>query len=317
MASVVESITKLNITGNVIPNAWWTRITMQNGKPDCNAVVLLSEIVYWYRAKIVRDEASGCTISSEKRFKSDKLQRSYQSLADQFGFTKRQVQEAMYRLRDAGLITLELRTVNIGTGMPVSNVLFIEPNPEKIEQITYATDAVDANGNGDSCDSASGELSRYNVRPSHVSTCTPITPERETYTEITTEITTETESKSVRADAPPTAEQKLSSSPHHGTGEHKKQTATKGTRLPDDWTLPDQWRTFAIGLGLSPQAITREADIFADYWRSIPGAKAVKLDWFATWRNWIRKIATQPVNQDHRRRASPPDSVSRPRAFGE
>ena len=140
---------------------------------------------------------------------------------------------------------------------------------------------------------------------------------QQSITENTTEITTETESKSVRADAPPTAEQKLSSSPHHGTGEHKKQTATKGTRLPDDWTLPDQWRTFAIGQGLSPQAITREADIFADYWRSIPGAKAVKLDWFATWRNWIRKIATQPVNQDHRRRASPPDSVSRPRAFGE
>jgi hypothetical protein len=31
------------------------------------------------------------------------------------------------------------------------------------------------------------------------------------------------------------------------------------------------------------------ADEFRDYWISVPGSKGVKLDWLATWRNWIRR----------------------------
>jgi hypothetical protein len=30
-------------------------------------------------------------------------------------------------------------------------------------------------------------------------------------------------------------------------------------------------------------------EAFCDYWRSVPGAKGRKLDWEATWRNWMRK----------------------------
>lgn len=192
MTSVVDSITKLNITGNVIPSTWWTKITMPSGKPDCNAVVLLSEIIYWYRARVTRDETTGSVVRTDKRFKADKLQRSYQSLADQFGFTKRQVQEAMYRLRDAGLITLELRTINSDCGSAISNVLFIEPVPEEIERITYGNTDEDVAGRSDSTSDEKGELSHQNVTPSHVLTCDPIPLKRETYTETTnTETTTE------------------------------------------------------------------------------------------------------------------------------
>lgn len=35
-----------------------------------------------------------------------------------------------------------------------------------------------------------------------------------------------------------------------------------------------------------------EAATFADYWQALPGAKAVKLDWEKTWRNWIRRAAS-------------------------
>lgn len=194
MTSQVDAITSLNITGNVIPNTWWSRITMPNGKPDCNAVVILSEIVYWYRARIVRDESTGRVLRAEKRFKADKLQRTYQSFADQFGFTKRQVQEAMYRLRDAGLITLELRTLYVDGGVTVSNVLFIEPVAAKIEAITTISDEIHGCESGYTTHKPEVEVSRYNVQPSHVSACTPITLERETNTEITTETTTEIKS---------------------------------------------------------------------------------------------------------------------------
>src|SRR5205814_92454 len=29
---------------------------------------------------------------------------------------------------------------------------------------------------------------------------------------------------------------------------------------------------------------------FRDYWIALPGAKGLKADWPATWRNWIRRI---------------------------
>lgn len=63
----------------------------------------------------------------------------------------------------------------------------------------------------------------------------------------------------------------------------------KGVRLALDWTLPDDWRAFARSeRRWDDDAIEAEAAHFADYWRSQPGQKGVKLDWFATWRNWVR-----------------------------
>ena len=33
----------------------------------------------------------------------------------------------------------------------------------------------------------------------------------------------------------------------------------------------------------------RQTELFVDYFRAAPGQKGVKLDWIATWRNWMRK----------------------------
>ncbi|MFH4113411.1 Lrp/AsnC family transcriptional regulator, partial [Acinetobacter baumannii] len=55
---VVDKIASLNIEGNVIPANWFNTFKLENGKPDTNAVILLSEIVYWHRPTIVRDEDS-------------------------------------------------------------------------------------------------------------------------------------------------------------------------------------------------------------------------------------------------------------------
>ncbi|WP_424807696.1 hypothetical protein [Rhodococcus sp. 27YEA15] len=35
--------------------------------------------------------------------------------------------------------------------------------------------------------------------------------------------------------------------------------------------------------------LAAELRIFRDYWIAQPGAKGVKLDWDATWRNWVRR----------------------------
>jgi len=62
--------------------------------------------------------------------------------------------------------------------------------------------------------------------------------------------------------------------------------ATKGTRFSLD-TAPEEWILFCKKerSDLNPTVVF---DGFKDYWVSVAGSKGVKLDWTATWRNWIR-----------------------------
>ncbi|ERM91528.1 hypothetical protein O163_10175 [Caldanaerobacter subterraneus subsp. yonseiensis KB-1] len=133
----VLKIAKINLEGNIIPQQWYRHITYPSGKPNPIAVTLLAEIVYWYRPVIERDPITGEVIGYRKKFKGDKLQRSYQSFADQFGFSKRQVQDAMKRLVELGLIRIEFRNIKTETGLVLTNVMYVEPVTEEIERITY------------------------------------------------------------------------------------------------------------------------------------------------------------------------------------
>lgn len=67
-----------------------------------------------------------------------------------------------------------------------------------------------------------------------------------------------------------------------------KESATKGTRLPSDWTLQQEQGEWAEGMGLDEKTIIAQASKFRDYWIAKAGDKGVKRDWDATWRNWIR-----------------------------
>lgn len=204
----VMAIGQINFTGNVTPASWWRYITLPSGRPDQTAITLLSEIIYWYRPSEVRNEATGALQGYRKRFRGDKLQRSYQSFADQFGFGKRETADALKRLRDAGLITLELRTIEALDGLKCANVLFVGVIPCAIAAITnpVSTDNVDA------------VTPVTSERNSSFKNATPVTPKRntpqrqngtggtpnvDTNTEITTEITTEIKNTNgASADAP-------------------------------------------------------------------------------------------------------------------
>jgi len=70
---------------------------------------------------------------------------------------------------------------------------------------------------------------------------------------------------------------------------------TRSSRLPSEWFLPIDWGQWAVSEGLPIEAIRSEADRFKDYYHALAGPKAVKADWQATWRNWIRNSkARQP-----------------------
>jgi hypothetical protein len=70
----------------------------------------------------------------------------------------------------------------------------------------------------------------------------------------------------------------------------------KGSRLPADWTLPDDWREW--GRVTRPDLdIDLTAERFRDFWHAKAGKDGVKLDWQATWRNWVRNERAIPSSR--------------------
>ncbi|HEX6968927.1 MAG TPA: helix-turn-helix domain-containing protein [Micromonosporaceae bacterium] len=67
----------------------------------------------------------------------------------------------------------------------------------------------------------------------------------------------------------------------------KRGSATKGTRIPDDFAATADMIAWARTN--TPLVGIRETAAFVDYWRGQPGARGVKADWPATWRNWMRR----------------------------
>lgn len=73
------------------------------------------------------------------------------------------------------------------------------------------------------------------------------------------------------------------------TEEKRERVANaRATRLPTPFVLPSQWADFSAKErpDLDPAKV---AEKFADHWKAKPGKAGTKLDWFATWRNWIRE----------------------------
>lgn len=69
----------------------------------------------------------------------------------------------------------------------------------------------------------------------------------------------------------------------------KISNADKGQRLPDDFSMPSDWLLFAqLERGWTLDVAKTEAASFIDFWHSTPGQRGVKLNWQATWRNWVR-----------------------------
>ena len=84
---------------------------------------------------------------------------------------------------------------------------------------------------------------------------------------------------------PPSSSSSSSSSNNEDTAPSAK--SPRGTALPETWTLPDDWKTWAEKErpDVDPQTA---ADSFRDFWIAKPGKEGRKTDWQATWRNWVR-----------------------------
>lgn len=133
----VMKMTKMNISGNVVPISWFNHLKFGSGKPNLPAIMILSDIIYWYRAQAIRDEETGMVVEYKQKFKSDMLQKQYKLWMDLYGFGRSQTKNAVDYLEEKGLINREFRDVNLPTGEIAYNRMFVEPIPEKIEMITY------------------------------------------------------------------------------------------------------------------------------------------------------------------------------------
>jgi len=78
----------------------------------------------------------------------------------------------------------------------------------------------------------------------------------------------------------------------------KTKSSKRGTRLANDFELPDDWAmwTRTNCPGTSQERVRIEGLKFANHWQSQPGSRACKLDWFKTWQNWcLKEFATAPT----------------------
>lgn len=61
----------------------------------------------------------------------------------------------------------------------------------------------------------------------------------------------------------------------------------RGCRLPENWEPSEETKAWAM-TERKDLDIQRVLDSFTDYWRAKTGSAATKLDWDATFRNWVR-----------------------------
>ncbi|HMQ36490.1 MAG TPA: DnaT-like ssDNA-binding domain-containing protein [Micropruina sp.] len=112
-----------------------------------------------------------------------------------------------------------------------------------------------------------------------------------TETEKKAETETETDTGSLRS--PGGSGGKISPSAAVALAEHSATAdaappTKRGTRLDPDWQPDRTDANLRSEAGHPTDWLSRELERFRDYWKAKTGKDATKIDWNATWRNWIR-----------------------------
>jgi hypothetical protein len=133
-APLTKQVDDLNIfqgTSLTIPDVLLENIKY-NGKPYFPAVVILSDILYWYRGSYERSEDTGEVVRRYSKFKADALQRNFKYYESRYGLTAKQCRTAHEILESMGLIIRQQRTVETTQGTRLGNVPFVIPVIEEI-----------------------------------------------------------------------------------------------------------------------------------------------------------------------------------------
>lgn len=260
-----EQLKKVSFSGNVIPQIWYkvfVKKELKYPKPHLLAINILSDIVYWYRPSEIRDESTGQILGYKKKFSSDMLQRSYNQFAELFGCSCGQAKEAIVFLEKLGVINRIFRDLIIN-GVACNNVLFINLDVKCLKELTYPTEE---KSSAEVCRNLDGGVSEFPQRGIE-NLKGGVSKFRQTNTETTPEITTETISSP-------------SYSPNAGTNDgwtEEKEERNDGelTRLfnamgidrlkrreligPMRAVISDLWRTLRVGKNTVSREAVRKA----------------------------------------------------------
>ena len=141
----VDIMGSARFSGDIVCPSWYRHVLGSTGRPHMLAIAILSDIVYWYRPREVRDEDLNL-VRYTKKFKADILQRNYDQICNKFNCSRKMAREALVVLENLGLIKRVFRTVNMN-GVNVGNIMYIEIDASKILEISYPCDYVDEDGN--------------------------------------------------------------------------------------------------------------------------------------------------------------------------
>ena len=155
---VVDAVGKMHFMGNVIPENWFKTVVSETGKVHLLAILVLSEIVYWYKPTEVRDEKTGDVRWKKKFEATDFLQKSYSALEGKFNASHKQIRDALITLERLGVVKRNLRNIETKLGK-CPNVLYLELNPEALYRLTFTSvDDESADGAGVDGESVGNEL---------------------------------------------------------------------------------------------------------------------------------------------------------------
>ena len=73
----------------------------------------------------------------------------------------------------------------------------------------------------------------------------------------------------------------------------KRERSPRATRLPTDWTIPEDWLQEAIDAGLTRDQAVASSNRMHNW--SLSDTKGRKLNWLATWRNWFPRDLPKPT----------------------
>lgn len=137
-SQAVLEVGTISFEGNIIPPTWFDHIKYPNGKPHLNAIVVLSEIVYWYRPMTVKDPVSLKVKEYRKKFKGEYLQLNRKELSEKFGITPKQATDALKKLEECEVIKKHLlKSLMTDSGKKLGNVPYVELVPSTLRNITH------------------------------------------------------------------------------------------------------------------------------------------------------------------------------------
>jgi hypothetical protein len=131
----VLAISQIHFEGDIIPQEWFKHIKTSSGETDAIGILILADLISWYRPIRAQNENTGEPLPPRQKFEEDMFRATETYYQNKFGFNKDQIEQALTRLEKTGYIRQEIS--DFKTKVSITQIRYIEPIPSKILEITY------------------------------------------------------------------------------------------------------------------------------------------------------------------------------------